>query len=32
MEFDHRDPTQKAGVVSQMAGRVNIATLLAEIA
>lgn len=32
MEFDHRDPTQKRGLITQMAGRVRIATLLEEIA
>ena len=32
MEFDHRDGTLKVGIVSQMAGRVKIGTLLAEVA
>ena len=32
MEFDHRDPTLKVGVLSQMAGRAKIATLLEGIA
>jgi hypothetical protein len=32
MEFDHRQGTQKSGLVSQMAGRVTIRKLLEEIA
>lgn len=32
MDFDHRDPSQKHYTVSQMPGRVRLATLLAEIA
>ena len=32
MEFDHRDPAQKRGPLSVMAGRVRIATLLEELA
>ena len=32
MEFDHREPSEKKGFVSQMAGRVGIKTLLEEIA
>jgi hypothetical protein len=32
MEFDHRDPTTKAGLVPQLTGRVGIAKLLEEIA
>lgn len=32
MQFDHRDPSKKHQMLSQMAGRVRIATLLEEIA
>jgi len=32
MEFDHRDGTLKTGLVSRMAGRVKIGTLLEEAA
>lgn len=32
MEFDHRDPSQKRYLVSQMPGRVKLATLMEEIA
>lgn len=32
MEFDHRDPSQKRFLVSQMPGRVKLTTLLAEVA